>query len=89
MADDPEDFGPLTPAQMKTLGEHSLWGESIYEVEQHLKWLQNVLNNTPPDDPVYGRFNAQKNDAESYLTLLRRFETYGAGPVIDLTHTHH
>lgn len=84
MVDDPEDFGPLTPLQVQELGEHPLWGESIYEAEEHIKWLQNILNNTPSTDPAYARFNPQLKQAARYLNLKQRFETYGAGPVIEL-----
>lgn len=89
MTSDPEDFGPLTPAQIKELGEHPLCGDSIYDTEEHLKWLQNVLNNTDVSDPVYTRFTVQKAQAERYLDLTRRFTTYGGGPVIELTNTLH
>lgn len=89
MTNDPEDFGPLTPVQVQELGQHPLFGESVYDTEETIKWLQNILNNTPPTDPVYNRFKPQLTQTERYLSLKRRHDTYGAGPVIDLGPTVH
>lgn len=89
MEHDVEDFGPLTAAQLKELGEHPLMGESLFEASKEIEWLQNIVNNTPEYDVTYNRFATQLKQAQRYHSLKERLDTYGMGPTIDLTATFH
>jgi hypothetical protein len=87
MANNPEDFGPLTPVELQELAEHVLSGESLYEANKEIEWLTSIVNNTPESDVAYKRFNTQLEQAIRYSELKKRYDTYGDGPVVELTQT--
>lgn len=88
MTNDPEESGPLTPAQHEEMLRHPLKGQMIHEMEEDLKYYSDILKNTTEGDPVYGRFTQQKEVTERYLHLIRRFETYGVSEIISLDKVH-
>lgn len=88
MTNDPEESGPLTPAQHEEMLRHPLKGQMIHEMEEDLKYYSDILKNTTEGDPVYSRFTQQKEITERYLHLIRRFETYGVSDIISLDQVH-
>lgn len=88
MSNDPEESGPLTPAQHEEMLRHPLKGQMIHEMEEDLKYYSDILKNTTQNDPVYNRFTQQKEVTERYLHLIRRFETYGVSDIISLDQVH-
>jgi len=81
-----EDTGPLTPEQYDELNAHSLNGCDLMEMDKDIDWYRSVLANTPTNDPAYGRLTAQLQKTERYVHLRRRFDQWGTGPVVSLTH---
>lgn len=88
MSNDPEETGPLTPAQHEEMLRHPLKGQLFFDLEADIKYYTDILRNTTEGDPVFTRFTQQKECTERYLHLLRRFETYGVSEIISLDHVH-
>ncbi|MNH65339.1 hypothetical protein D3C73_173480 [compost metagenome] len=88
MNNDPEESGPLTPAQHEEMLRHPLKGQSFFDLEEDLKYYTTILQPTTEGDPVFTRFTQQKEITERYLHLLRRFETYGVSDIITLDKVH-
>lgn len=70
-------YQPLTEAELKELHASPLYGETVEGGKKHLAWAQNVLNNTPPEDPVFAKFTAEKAMTERFLDLRVRYGQVG------------
>jgi hypothetical protein len=88
MINAPEESGPLTPEQHDEMLRHPLKGQSFFDLEEDLKYYDNILRSTTEGDPVYSRFTQQKEITERYLHLLRRFTTDGVSDIITLDQVH-
>lgn len=80
------ELGPLSPEEHAEMNGHPLSGCSMGELKDDLKWYNDVLENTPENDPAYVRMKAQFDSTVRYIQLKERYDTLGvAGATFELT----
>jgi hypothetical protein len=88
MSNNPESFGPLTPAEDKELMAIVFHDDSIYELEKANKWYQRVINGLLDGDIAKPRFESELKQITRCLDLKRRKDEWGVAEVITLTEIH-